>query len=141
MECHEEGPPGRRRSAVSNPIGKEARGEVCRIRLGYRSARWWARSAGGEVGGGGRIAADREGLARLVFELGGGVEACLGMMSGALWVGDELAWCGWRVGVADARKLKTVAPLAAKTDRVDARLLAGLCRRRLVPALWLRFAR
>ena len=40
-------------------------------------------------------------------------------------------------GVADARKVKTVAPLAAKTDKVDARLLAELCRRELVPALWL----
>jgi transposase len=33
--------------------------------------------------------------------------------------------------------VKTVAPLAAKTDKVDARLLAELCRRELVPALWL----
>src|SRR5438046_742833 len=103
----------------------------------YRSARWCALSAGGEVAGGGRIAADREGLARLVLELGDGVRGCLEMMSGALWVRDGLVDCGWRVQVADARKVKTVAPLAAKTDRVDARLLAELCRRRLVPALWL----
>src|SRR6266511_1588175 len=34
MECHEEGPPGRRHSPVTNPIGKEARDEVCRDRLG-----------------------------------------------------------------------------------------------------------
>ncbi len=33
--------------------------------------------------------------------------------------------------------MKTVAPLAAKTDKVDARLLAELSRRELVPALWL----
>jgi transposase len=65
------------------------------------------------------------------------VEACLEVMSGALWVRDELAWYGWPVEVADARKVKAVAPLAAKTDEVDARVLAGLCRRRLVPALWL----
>src|SRR6059058_6455185 len=58
------------------------------------------------------------------------------MMSGALWVRDELVACGWQVEVADARKVKTVAPLAAKTDKVDARLLAELCRRDLVPALW-----
>jgi transposase len=45
--------------------------------------------------------------------------------------------CGWQVEVADARKVKTVAPLAAKTDKVDARLLAELCRREFVPALWL----
>jgi transposase len=65
------------------------------------------------------------------------VKACLEMMSGALWVRDELVACGWQVQVADARKVKTVAPLAAKTDKVDARLLAELSRRQLVPALWL----
>src|SRR2546430_901411 len=59
------------------------------------------------------------------------------VMSGALWVRDGLVACGWQVQVADARKVKTVAPLAAKTDKVDARLLAELSRRQLVPALWL----
>src|SRR5437762_1724746 len=59
------------------------------------------------------------------------------MMSGALWARDELVACGWQVQVAYARKVKTVAPLAAKTDKVDARLLAELSRRQLVPALWL----
>src|SRR6266576_1060252 len=71
------------------------------------------------------------------YELGDEVTACLEMMSGALWVRDELVACGWQVQVADARKVKTVAPLAAKTDKVDARLLAELCRRQLLPALWL----
>jgi transposase len=56
-------------------------------------------------------------------------------MSGALWVRDQPVACGWQVEVADARKVKTVAPLAAKTEKVVARLLAELCRRRLVPAL------
>jgi transposase len=55
-------------------------------------------------------------------------------MSGALWVRDELVACGWQVEVADARKVKTVAPLAAKTDKVDARLLVELSRRELVRA-------
>jgi transposase len=103
----------------------------------YRQARWCALSGGGEVVGAGRIAADRDGLARLVLELGDEVKACLEMMSGALWVRDLLVDCGWQVDVADARKVKTVAPLAAKTDKVDARLLAELSRRELVPALWL----
>jgi transposase len=103
----------------------------------YRQAQWCALSAGGELAGEGRIAADRDGLARLVLELGDDVQACLEMMSGALWVRDELVACGWQVEVADARKVKTVAPLAAKTDKVDARLLAELSRRDLVPALWL----
>src|SRR2546422_3590060 len=103
----------------------------------YRTAQWCALAPGGEIAGEGRIAADRDGLARLVLELGDEVKACLEMMSGALWVRDELASCGWQVEVADARKVKTVAPLAAKTDKVDARLLAELSRRELVPALWL----
>src|SRR5919197_149700 len=77
------------------------------------------------------------GLPDSSIDLGDEVKACLEMMSGALWVRDELAACGWQVEVADARKVKTVAPLAAKTDKVDARLLAELCRRELVPALWL----
>ena len=103
----------------------------------YRRAQWCALGPGGEIAGEGRIAADRDGLARLVLELGDDVKACLEMMSGALWVRDELGACGWQVEVADARKVKTVAPLAAKTDKVDARLLAELSRRELVPALWL----
>src|SRR5262245_54149983 len=77
------------------------------------------------------------GLPGSSFELGDEVNACLEMMSGARWVRDQLVACGWEVQVADARKVKTVAPLAAKTDKVDARLLAELCRRELVPALWL----
>jgi transposase len=103
----------------------------------YRTAQWCALAPSGEIAGEGRIAADRDGLARLVFELGDEVTACLEMMSGALWVRDQLVACGWQVQVADARKVKTVAPLAAKTDKVDARLLAELSRRQLVPALWL----
>jgi transposase len=103
----------------------------------YRRAQWCALLPGGQVAGEGQIPADRDGLARLVLELGAEVKACLEMMSGALWVRDQLVACGWQVEVADARRVKTVAPLAAKTDKVDARLLAELSRRELVPALWL----
>jgi hypothetical protein len=103
----------------------------------YRTAQWCALAPGGEIAGEGRIAAERDGLARLVLQLGDEVKACLEMMSGALWARDQLVDCGWQVEVADARKVKTVAPLAAKTDKVDARRLAELSRRELVPALWL----
>jgi len=119
------------------PLGRRPEVKYVGIDWAYRQAQWCVLSAGGEVAGEGRISADRDGLARLVFELGDEVQACLEMMSGALWVRDQLEACGWQVQVADARKVKTVAPLAAKTDRVDARLLAELCRRELVPALWL----
>jgi len=70
-----------------------------------------------------------------VLELGSELHACLELMSGAVWVRDRLAGAGWAVDVADARKVKNVAPLACKTDKVDVRALAELCRRELVPAL------
>ena len=44
--------------------------------------------------------------------------------------------CGWTIEIADARKVKAIAPLACKTDRVDARVLADLARRDLVPTVW-----
>ena len=58
------------------------------------------------------------------------------MMSGAIWVKDQLELAGWEVQVAHARKVRDIAPLACKTDKVDARVLAELCRRDLVPAVW-----
>jgi len=58
------------------------------------------------------------------------------MMSGAVWVRDQLAQVGWEIRLADARKAKAIAPLACKTDRVDARVLADLVRRDLVPEVW-----
>jgi transposase len=39
--------------------------------------------------------------------------------------------------VADAQRVKGLAPLACKTDKVDSRVLAELSFRDLVPAIWL----
>jgi transposase len=39
--------------------------------------------------------------------------------------------------IADAQKVKGLAPLACKTDKIDARVLAELSWRDLVPAIWL----
>jgi hypothetical protein len=39
--------------------------------------------------------------------------------------------------IADAQKVKGLAPLACKTDKIDARVLAVLSERDLVPAIWL----
>jgi transposase len=103
----------------------------------YRRAAWCAMSASGEIVGEGFTPADEDGLARVVLRLGGEVKACVEMMSGAVWVRDRLRSAGWQVDVADARRVKAIAPLACKTDRVDARVLAELCRRDLVPALWI----
>jgi transposase len=102
----------------------------------YGRAAWCARSETGTIAGEGTIPADESGLARLVLELGTQVEACVEMMSGAVWVRDRLQSAGWRVRIAHARKVRDVAPLACKTDKVDARVLAELCRRDLVPELW-----
>jgi transposase len=102
----------------------------------YSRAAWCARMEGGAIAAEGLIPADEDGLARLVLRLGPDVKACVEMMSGAAWVRDQLAAASWAVEVADARKVKALAPLTAKTDKVDARLLSELSRRDLVPALW-----
>jgi transposase len=103
----------------------------------YRRAAWCAMAPGGEIVAEGLTPADQDGLAKLVLQVGTDVKACVEMMSGAVWVRDQLRSAGWQVDVADARRVKAIAPLACKTDRVDARVLAELCRRDLVPALWI----
>jgi len=102
----------------------------------YRCAAWCAKSKSGEIVAEGVTPADEDGLAKLAIALGSEVNACVEMMSGAVWVRDRLRAAGWQVEVADARKVKAIAPLACKTDKVDARVLAELCRRDLVPAVW-----
>ncbi len=102
----------------------------------YGRAAWCAVSEGGAIRSEGLIPADEDGLAKLVLRLGIEVKACVEMMSGALWVKDRLELAGWSVEVAHARKVRDIAPLACKTDKVDARVLAELCRRDLVPTLW-----
>jgi transposase len=85
----------------------------------------------------GMVSADQDGLSRLALSVGDQeVRACIEMMSGAVWARDQLAVLGWEIKIADARKVKAVAPLACKTDKVDARVLADLARRDLVPELW-----
>jgi len=65
------------------------------------------------------------------------ITAVVESMNGARFVHDILEQAGWEVELADALKVKGLAPLAAKTDRIDARVLAELARRDLVPAIWL----
>jgi transposase len=83
---------------------------------------------------------DRDGLRRLVERVGlhgRSVVAAVESMNGARFVHDELERQGWQVELADAARVRGLAPLACKTDRIDARVLAELCRRELVPAIWL----
>jgi transposase len=58
-------------------------------------------------------------------------------MTGARLVHDTLEAEGWDVEIADAQKVKGLAPLACKTDRIDSMVLAVLSHRDLVPAIWL----
>ncbi len=90
----------------------------------------------------GAVAPDADALAGLVrlVELRHGprpVMAVIESMNGARFVHDTLERCGWDVEIADAQKVKGLAPLACKTDRIDAWVLAELSRRDLVPAIWL----
>jgi transposase len=105
------------------------------IDWGTRRAAWCAVVERGELVEG-TVPADGDGLARLVHTLGPDVRGCVEMMSGAVWVREQLRACGWEFQIADARKVKAIAPLACKTDRVDARVLAQLARRDLVPEVW-----
>ncbi len=65
------------------------------------------------------------------------VRAAIESMTGARFVHDQLELAGWQVELADAQKVRGVAPLACKTDRIDAWVLAELSRRDLVPMVWL----
>ena len=63
--------------------------------------------------------------------------AVIESMTGARLVHDTLEQEGWDVEIADAQKVKGLAPLACKTDKIDSQVLAVLSQRDLVPAIWL----
>ena len=84
--------------------------------------------------------ADRDGLyglTRRVAVYEQPVRGVVESMNGARFVHDELVKHGWEVLIADAQRVKGLAPLACKTDKIDARVLAELSVRDLVPAIWL----
>jgi transposase len=60
--------------------------------------------------------------------------AVIESMTGARFVHDTLEQAGWEVEIADSQRVKGLAPLACKTDRIDSQVLATLsqatwCRR------------
>ena len=77
------------------------------------------------------------GLARRLARHREPIAAAIEAMNGARFVHDTLERFGWEVEIADAQKVRGIAPLATKTDRVDAWVLAELSRLELVPAIWL----
>jgi transposase len=102
---------------------------------------WCALAVDGGLIGRGASPPDRDGLTHLVREVdreqGGPVLAAIESMTGARFVHDQLELAGWDVRIADAQRAKGIAPLACKTDRIDAWVLAELARRDLVPEIWL----
>jgi transposase len=74
------------------------------------------------------------GLAARAAMFGGPVRGVIESMNGARFVHDRLEEHGWDVLIADATKVKGLAPLACK---IDARVLATLSARDLVPEIWL----
>jgi transposase len=94
----------------------------------------------GEIAG--RLAAPPDvdglrGLVRRVAPCGEPVRGVIESMTGARFVHDRLEELGWEVLIADAQRVKGLAPLACKTDRIDAQVLAVLSHRDLVPVIWL----
>src|SRR4030095_9250656 len=90
-----------------------------------------------EVGAAPPDADGLDGLTERLARHGAPIRAAIESMNGAPFVHDRLELAGWQVEIADAQKVKGLAPLACKTDRIDAWVLAELSRRDLVPAIWL----
>jgi hypothetical protein len=90
-----------------------------------------------EVGAAPPDADGLRGLTRRLDRHGQPIRAAIESMNGARFVHDQLERAGWQVEITDAQKVKGLAPLACKTDRIDAWVLAELARREPVPAIWL----
>jgi transposase len=100
---------------------------------------WQALLPDGEGAAIGAVPPDRDGLTKLVRRLGDAddVVAVIESMSGARFVHDRLELASWDVRIADAVKVRGLAPLACKTDTIDTWVLAELARLALVPEIWL----
>ena len=64
------------------------------------------------------------------------VRGVIESINGARFVHDRLEEHGWDVLIADATKVKGLALLACKTDKIDARVLATPSARDLVSEIW-----
>src|SRR5919204_4693243 len=140
-ECDEGGPPAEFMLRASSTRRREAPAmlyaglDLSRKRLDFRLPDQAAETV--DVGAAPPDADGLCGLAVRVARLGEPVRAAIESMNGARFVHDRLELHGWDVEIADAQRVKGLAPLACKTDRIDAWVLAELCRRELVPAIWL----
>src|SRR5438477_218243 len=87
-----------------------------------------------------RFSADRESLARWAEELQGRVEAvAIEATTGWRWVWRELVLLGFDVRLADPVQARALLGRrrSAKTDRLDARWLARLLAKDMLPASWI----
>jgi transposase len=108
--------------------------------LSRKRLQWEAAWPDGVVAGAEVASPDADGLAHLAVRVGRidrEVVAVIESMTGARFVHDQLELAGWDVRIADAALAKGLAPLACKTDRIDAHVLCELGRRDLVPEIWL----
>ena len=88
----------------------------------------------------GALPPDADGLRRLSERLdryGAPIRAAIESMNGARSCTTGASSPVGRSRSPTRRKVKRLAPLACKTDRIDAGVLAELARRDLVPAIWL----
>src|SRR4029450_9914735 len=130
--CHEEGPPpGDRLQLVvwelsrGGPASMLYAGlDLSRKRLDFHLLD--AEGATVEVGAAPPDADGLRGLSERLARHREAVRAAIASMNGARFVHDRLELAGWQVEIADAQKVKGLAPLACKTDRIDAWVLAEL---------------
>ena len=80
-----------------------------------------------EVGGAPPAADGLRGLSQRLDRHGAPIRAAIESMNGARFVHDRLELAGWQVEIADAQKVKGLAPLRLQ-DRPDRRLGAGRAR-------------
>src|SRR5258708_15298757 len=70
------------------------------------------------------VGPDPDGLRSLVRWVAGWygepTRAAIESMNGARFIHDQLELLGWEVDIADPQKVNGLAPLACKTDRIDA---------------------
>src|SRR4029450_13814238 len=142
-ECHEEGPPpGDRLQLVVWELSRGGPSSMLYAGLDLSRKRldFHLLDAAGPTAEVGAAPPDADGLRGLTQRLdrhGSPICAAIESMNGARFVPDRLELAGWQVESAEAQKREGGAPLACKTDRIDAWVLAELCRRELVPAIWL----
>jgi len=101
---------------------------------------WSAFDEGGVEAARGVVVPERDGLSDLAERAsrhGAPVLAAIVSMTGSRFVHDQLELRGWDVRIADAQRVKGLAPLACKRDRIDARVLAELAWRDLIAEVWL----